>query len=168
MIPLACDLVYPCPAESADLGCQIPKLRQLADRVGYSDHTTSTITGAVAVALGASVLEKHVTLDPGGDAPDDKMALTVDQATEYLAHARAAGTLLSKVEGDPQEAARIGARRSAYARYPLEAGQVLKSSDVAWLRPCPADGIPPYRTIAGRTLACAVGQGERIPRDALV
>ena len=123
-VAMACDLVYPCPAGKTNLRHQIQLLRDegITSIIGYSDHTREIITGAVAVACGARVLEKHVTLDPDGDSPDDKMALTVNGAREYLDRAQLALDMCTPVKDDPQHEARIGARRSAHATRSLNAG----------------------------------------------
>lgn len=160
---MACDLVYPCRLEDSNIGSQIEDLRDLhVSRIGYSDHTREEETGAVAVALGATVLEKHVTLNPDGDAPDDKMALTVRGARRYREMADAAARILASVDGDPQQPARVGARRSAHARTPLPEGHVLSSADIAWLRPCPAGAVGAATDLSGRKLTRAVEPGERI------
>lgn len=169
VIPMACDLVYPCPPESANLARAIPRLGEWGRCIGYSDHTRDVITGAVAVSLGATVLEKHVTLDTDGEAPDDKMALSVDQAKMYYSFAERAATLVAEVKGDPQDRARVGARRSAYAAEPLPAGHVLRGNgDVAWLRPCPPGAIEPTQELAGRALLKPVSAGDRIEKGNLV
>ncbi len=167
---MACDLVYPCRADQADLTQQLKQLRGegITSVLGYSDHTREIVTGAVAVAHGARVLEKHVTLDTDGDSPDDRMALTVEQAGEYLRLAESALDLCKPVKDDPQREARQGARRSAYAAQAITAGQVLIDADVAWLRPAPPGSIPPTYKLKGRVPVRAIGKGERITRDVLV
>ncbi len=158
---LACDLVYPCPPEDANLRFHIARLSEYGP-VGYSDHTRETVTGAVATTLGATVLEKHITLDPEGSNPDDKMALSVERARVYLGLAEQARILCSTVSGDPQEAARHGARRSAYAVTALSQGHTLGADDVAWLRPCPEGAIEPTERMNGRVVVRSVAEGERI------
>lgn len=163
---LACDLVYPCPASQASLAESIPRLRERFNYdIGYSDHTREIVTGAVAATLGATVLEKHVTLDPEGDAPDDRMALSVRGAKLYRLLADDAASLCSRVTEDPQNKARIGARRSAHAARPLGRGQLLRDGDIAWLRPCPAGAIGPENGLVGEHLARAVAAGAPIRRE---
>lgn len=168
-VALACDLIYPCPAKQTDFVRQLKQLRGVTSILGYSDHTRELATGAMAVAHGARALEKHVTLTPHGDRPDDRMALTVSEAKRYLELADEAAALCDRPVGEDQQArARLGARRSAYATRDLEAGTVLKASDIIWLRPAPPDAIKPTQRLAGRTLAHPVGAGDRIEREALV
>lgn len=162
---LACDLVYPCLPENAGLVQQLRELRDMYPLIGYSDHTQNLVTGAVAVLHGATVLEKHVTLDPDGDSPDDRMALTVPEARQYLNFARNAQVLCQPVEGDPQAQARIGARRSAYAARDLIKGQELASCDIAWLRPCVDGAISPAESLLGMVLTKNVSAGESIERE---
>lgn len=159
-IVLACDLVYPCPAEHANLlGVQEWAHR----RCGYSDHTVEVVTGAVAVALGATVLEKHTTINPDGVAPDNRMALTPDKLHQYVTLANDAARLVTPVTGDPQRAAREQARRAWHAARDLPAGHVLADGDVIGLRPCTPGMVPVGEVVSGRTLGAAVKRGEAIP-----
>lgn len=173
VVAMACDLVYPCPTLSSSIEPQMTTLRQMQRRyadvpvwpvigLGYSDHTQEVITGAVAVALGATTLEKHVTLDKERGNPDDLMALSITEAQAYLRAATDAAELLEPSHGDPQGPAREGARRSAHATRDLGTGHKLTASDVAWLRPCPRDAIPPSRDIDGLSIVRPIKAGQRI------
>jgi len=163
MVLLACDLQY--PTTHPNLG----KIRWLADygrKVGYSDHTLSVDTGRLAAISGATVLEKHVTLNPDGAIPDDKMALTIDQMRTYIKLARwghAAGSDLVLL-GEHETAAREGARRSIYTTRDMRQGEALTVNDMAFLRPCPKDGLQPFEAerIVGHTLNAALSAGERV------
>ena len=168
VIAMVCDLVYPCDLEDAAPEGGLWEANQVTDRVGYSDHTTSLITGAVAVVAGATTLEKHVTLDPHGDTPDDRMALTVEQARQYLTQAIQARMLGNEPIGDPQMTARIGARRSAYAARDLPTSTVLRDGDIEWLRPAPLDRIPPTINLTGQQIVDAVKRGEAVTYENLV
>lgn len=154
---MACSLSYPTVDSDVNLG-RIVSLAEMGYPVGYSDHSLGVETALAATAIGAVVLEKHVTIQERGGArlgsarpgeavqgmawavPDDNMALDPDQLAEYVRLAQ----LGARLRGDatlapsPAEmAAREGARRSAYATQDLPAGHTLHPSDVAWLRPCP-------------------------------
>lgn len=162
VVAMAGDLVYPCRTQDATPVQQLRDPALLLWRRGYSDHTRGIPTAAAAVACGATALEKHITLDPGGDTPDDRMALTVEEAKRYLALARHAEELCTESIGDPQAQARIGARRSAYAARLLPAGHILEESDIQWLRPAPSGSIPPTVDLPGQRLVDIIGHGEPI------
>ncbi len=90
LVLLHCVSAYPTP-----LGCaNLAAIRTLRDRfstiVGLSDHTTSTLTGALAVSAGACVLEKHFTLDAGACGPDHSLSLEPGALREYVALVRSA------------------------------------------------------------------------------
>lgn len=80
IIPLACVVKYPSPVEEYALGYQ--------GRWGLSDHTTGIFLAPVAVALGASVVEKHFTDDPKRDGPDHIFALNPEQLEEMIKNIR--------------------------------------------------------------------------------
>lgn len=145
---LACDLVYPCPPADANLS-RIPALRKSFPFVagyGYSDHTREVETGLAAAALGATVLEKHCTLDWKGGVPDDRMALEPIQMREYIRLARLGNQLVGYAflrASGAEQAAKIGARRSAHAARDIPVGKKFEPEDIIFLRPCPPNGIPP-------------------------
>lgn len=98
---LHCVSSYPCPNAMATVG-MMPSLRvalaaavEPEPKVGYSDHTTSTLTGAVATGAGAEVLEKHLRVaatTPGN--PDYATALDAHQFADYVTLVREASVLL--------------------------------------------------------------------------
>ena len=163
LILMACDLAY--PTKHPELG----KIRWLADynrKVGYSDHTLGTETGRLAAQAGATVLEKHCTLDKDGQVPDDKMALTMTQMRRYIEVARQGykdGPDFALL-GDHELPAREGARRSIYAKHDIAAGQALTENDMLFLRPCPFGALQPAdaANIAGCVLTVPIKAGERV------
>lgn len=149
VIPLACTLRYPTPAEDAHLA-RIPTIREglgqaleagLLDRTpgaGYSDHTTGVNTGMAAAVLGAVLVEKHVTDGQAVTSPDNDMAL----APAMLGHYVTATNLGSTLRGDPhvlphpeEVRAREGARRHVHVVRDLPAGTIITREDVVALRP---------------------------------
>lgn len=168
---LACDLVYPCPEDQANLA-RIPVLAEWAGdgAVGYSDHTLSPTTALAAAAVGATLLEKHCTLDPDGPVPDDRMGLTPDLLAAYVDWAedgerlRGIGTIVpSEAEG----AARVGARRAWHAIRDLPGGYEIRDGDVAALRPCPAGCVGVDQQVDGYRLKQDVKAGEPLTLVAL-
>jgi N,N'-diacetyllegionaminate synthase len=141
---LHCVSAYPTPWERANLGAIRTLAAEFALPCGFSDHTTSVQTGALAVAAGASLLEKHVTLDRNALGPDHAMSLGPVELRDYVALARRAeaalgtGDLgLSAIEHDVRRVA----RRSLVAARDLSAGALLTPNDLAARRP--AGGISP-------------------------
>jgi len=90
---LHCVSLYPTPLEQVNLGAIRTlegALGELVSRFGLSDHTEEVMTGALAVAAGATVLEKHFTLDRGLAGPDHKMSLGPESLGEYIGQVRLA------------------------------------------------------------------------------
>lgn len=86
---LHCTSSYPCQVEDVNLRA-IVALAGLHRRVGFSDHTLSTALPAVAVALGATVIEKHMTLDRNMDGPDHKASLEPKEFAAMVVNVREA------------------------------------------------------------------------------
>lgn len=153
---LHCSLAYPTPVADANLP-RITTLGELFPDVvlGYSDHVQpqdSELPCPIAVALGASVIEKHFTLDKALEGDDhyhavdpDGLARLVKNCSDSWAMTRGLG------ETTPAEmAARSFARRSVVAARPLPAGTVLTADDVDFKRP--GTGLSPADV--DRVLGC--------------
>lgn len=92
---LVCTSEYPCPPEAANLG-RIATLRNnfASSPIGLSDHTQGTTAAVAAVAMGASILECHFTLDRKLPGPDHWWAKTPEQLKQWAHHIREAWTML--------------------------------------------------------------------------
>jgi sialic acid synthase SpsE len=169
---LHCVSAYPTPDEDANLRA-IPALAQaLGVTVGYSDHTLGIAAAPLAVALGARVVEKHITLDRSRTTFRDH-ALSADPAgmAALVAAVRQAEAMLG--DGDPgvrpsERGSLPGMRRSVAAARDLAAGHVLGAADLTWLRP--GGGVPPggEGRLIGRALARDVSAGGPVGPDDLV
>jgi len=95
---LQCVSSYPTPDECAELGGILAISRIFDGPVGYSDHTKNHNTGGFAVALGASLLEKHVTYDRKASGPDHAASLVDWQFERYVLESREAHSLRPLVE----------------------------------------------------------------------
>lgn len=155
---LQCVSAYPTPDPDAALG----GIAVLNDRfglrgaVGYSDHTAALDTGALAVAAGACVLEKHLTHDRSAPGPDHAASIDPADFAAYVAAVRRASAMLgprrktcTAVERDVQKVS----RQSVCAVRDLPAGHVLTRSDLDVKRP--GTGIPARQLdgVVGRRLA---------------
>lgn len=159
---LHCVSAYPPPDDE----CHLRVLPALAERypdctVGFSDHTIGVEAAIAAVALGARIVEKHLTLDPGAPGPDH--AASADPAA-FAALVRAVRRV-ERLLGDGRKAPQpcegiIG--RSVVAARDLPVGHLLAAADLAFKRP--GHGIRPAAADAliGRCLARPVGADELI------
>ncbi|MGE3182368.1 MAG: N-acetylneuraminate synthase family protein, partial [Phycisphaerae bacterium] len=143
-ILLHCISQYPTPIHDANLRA-IGALRDAFHLpVGFSDHTTSTQIGGLAVAAGACVLEKHMTLDRTAIGPDHAMSLEPEELASYIAIVRETERILGKSHFDmmPCEAdVRRVARKSVVTRRLLKTGDVITQDALTIKRP--GTGIPP-------------------------
>lgn len=143
---MQCVSAYPTPDCSAALG-GIRALSRLTDApIGYSDHTSAIDTGALAVASGARLLEKHLTHDRAAPGPDHAASLDPAQFAEYVRLARRAWEMLGAevklvlpIEGDVREVS----RQSIVTARAMARGQRLSREDVTIKRP--GGGIEPWR-----------------------
>lgn len=141
---LHCVSEYPCPEDHVGLAFLEVLREELGRPVGFSDHTLGTGAGVAAVALGATVVEKHLTHDRSAPGFDHHYALEEDGLTAFIRACReAAQAIQPKSEklssAELQVAAR--ARRGLYAARNVKAGERLAESDVLIVRP-PAPFAP--------------------------
>ncbi|MBI2627904.1 MAG: N-acetylneuraminate synthase family protein [Candidatus Niyogibacteria bacterium] len=136
--------------------------------LGLSDHTSSHSTVLGAIALGATVFEKHFTDDNNRDGPDHKFAMNpktwremIDRANELFLALRNDG--LKIVEENEKESV-ILQRRAIRAKFDLKAGSILDYNDFDFLRPIPEGGLPPYKApeIIGKKIMKDIKKGELI------
>lgn len=138
--------------------------------LGLSDHMPGHISVLGAVSLGARVIEKHFTDSNDRVGPDHAFAMNPSSWREMVERTRelelALGDGVKKIEENERETA-VVQRRSIRSIGNLEAGTILKKSDLQALRPCPADGIPPYEIehLIGRTLVKNLVAGEYLRWD---
>jgi N,N'-diacetyllegionaminate synthase len=162
---LQCTSSYPAPAEDANLRAMLTLRERYSVPVGYSDHTLGIAVPIAAAALGASIVEKHLTLDRSMAGPDHAASIE-PQELAVLAEALrsvhlALGDGVKRPRASEKDVRRV-ARRSLVARRALPSGTVLAEGDLDARRP--ADGISPMRlpSVIGRRLGSSVGAGERI------
>lgn len=160
---LQCVSSYPTSDEHAALG-GILALRRLYDGpVGYSDHTITVDTGALAIAAGAVVLEKHFTDDRRRPGPDHGSSLEPEAFAEYAALARRAWSMVGVeaklIQACERDVRRV-ARQSIVAARDLPIGHVIAGPDLTTARP--TGGIEPWRLddLIGQTLMRAVRAGD--------
>jgi N,N'-diacetyllegionaminate synthase len=151
---LHCNTEYPTPYEDVNLLAMLTIKEAFKVKVGYSDHTPGIEVPIAAVALGASVIEKHFTLDRNMQGPDHKSSL---EPNELKAMVRAIRNV-EKALGDgikkpsPSEIKnKIIVRRSIVAKRNIKRGEIFNEENITVKRP--ATGISPMRwyEILGKT-----------------
>ncbi len=170
MALLHCVSSYPTPMAHANLGAIAALAARFQTPVGYSDHTTSTITGALAVMLGAVILEKHFTLDRTAAGPDHSLSLDAAQLAEYVrcaheAHAARGGGELGMQ--DIEREVRVIARKSLVARVPIPAGALITREMLTAKRP--SGGIRPdqLERVIGQCARADIAPDEPLQWDML-
>lgn len=141
---MQCVSAYPTPAQHAHLAGRLAMLAVNANALGYSDHTTATDTGALAVASGACVLEKHLTYSREATGPDHAASLDPEGFAEYVRLARRAWAMLGNHEKKVlpiEEDVRRVSRQSLVTLRALPAGHEITADDLTIKRP--GTGISP-------------------------
>jgi N-acetylneuraminate synthase/N,N'-diacetyllegionaminate synthase len=167
---LHCVSSYPTPVDDANL-CWITELaRELDVPVGYSDHTQEIARGALAVAAGAVIIEKHLTYDRAAQGPDHSASADPQQFAEYVRMIRlarrlrgGAGKRVLAIEQD----VRTVSRQSLVLACDLRAGQVIRQEHLTVQRP--GTGIPAARIseAVGRKVHQPVKAGAMLTWDML-
>lgn len=147
LILLHCNTEYPTPYEDVNLKAMEALRKEFEVEVGYSDHTQGIEVPIAAVALGASVIEKHFTLDRTLPGPDHKASLEPD---ELKAMVRAIRNIEKAIGGDGikhvsgSELKNIAvARKSIVAACDIKMGEVFTEQNLTVKRP--GSGISPMR-----------------------
>ncbi len=134
---LHCTTEYPCPYECVNLRA-MQTLRCAFDLpVGYSDHTLGTAVPVAAVALGATVLEKHFTLDKSMAGPDHAASLEPQDFAAMVLAIRQVETSLGSARKQPcgpETATRSVVRKAIVAARPIRRGQVIVAADLTTKR----------------------------------
>lgn len=173
VVLLQCNTAYPCPPEKIGLNVLAEMRERFGCPVGLSDHSGTIFPGLAAVALGASVLEVHVTFSRSSFGPDVPASLTGDELAELVRGVRFLGTALAHpIDKDAEAEAMAPMRalftKSVVARHDLPAGHVLTGDDLAAKKP--GTGIPSARLpeLVGRRLARPVAADELLSDDDLL
>lgn len=137
VILLKCTSAYPCPYEDMNLKA-IPLMESTFDcMVGLSDHTLGSEVVLGGIALGAKVIEKHVTIKRADGGPDGAFSMEIEEFTDMVRQIRNLEKALGKATFDlteKQESAR-GGTRSLYVVKDIAEGEVLTEDNVRSIRP---------------------------------
>jgi N-acetylneuraminate synthase len=134
---LHCVSGYPAPANEYNLRTIPAMMDRYGLVTGLSDHTLDNTTAIASVALGASIIEKHFTLDRNGGGPDDSFSLEPEDLKALCAHTKTAWSALGKVKTERSESEKGNAqfRRSLYVCKAIKRGETLTADNVRSVRP---------------------------------
>jgi N-acetylneuraminate synthase len=149
---LHCTTEYPCPIGDVNLAAMATMQTAFQLPVGYSDHTDGFEVSVAAVALGATVIEKHLTLDRKAQGPDHAASLEPDDFRRMVAAIRNVERALGDGVKSPKESEIRNvpvARKSIVAARALKAGEIIGPADITAKRP--GGGRPPidYWSLVG-------------------
>ncbi|MEO8206534.1 MAG: pseudaminic acid synthase [Chthoniobacterales bacterium] len=161
LILLKCTSTYPAAPHNSHLRT-IPHLGELFQcPVGLSDHTLGIGAAVAAVALGASIIEKHITLDRRDGGVDASFSLEPDEMSRLVSETHRAWESLGSVQYGPteDEKASLQYRRSLYVVKDVRLGEILTESNVRAIRP--GLGLAPKHidVILGRKAGSDIARG---------
>lgn len=143
---LHCTTEYPAPFCDVNLRAMLTMKDEFGVNIGYSDHTIGIEVPIAAVALGATVIEKHFTLDRNMEGPDHKASLEPDELKAMVDSIRHIESALGDGVKQPAESEIKNmtiVRKSIIARKSIKAGEVFTEENLSSKRP--GDGISPMR-----------------------
>jgi pseudaminic acid synthase len=167
LVLLKCTSTYPATPENSNVR-SIPHLRQLFDcEAGLSDHTMGIGVSIAAVALGATVIEKHFTLSRADGGVDSSFSMEPAEMRALVVDSERAWQALGTVSYGPTAAERksLGFRRSLYVTKDMKAGEKFTKDNLRAIRP--GSGLPPkyYDLVLGRPVRLDVARGTPVSWD---
>lgn len=169
LVLLKCTSTYPASPESTNI-LTIPHLREMFDcEVGLSDHTMGTGVAVAAVALGATIIEKHFTLSRADGGVDSAFSMEPAEMAALVKETERAWQALGKVVYGPTEQERksLAFRRSLYVVEDMQAGDRLTEKNLRAIRP--GLGLSPkyLPALLGRRVARPVKKGTPMSWEVL-
>ena len=146
LILLHCNTEYPTPFEDVNLKAMDVLRKEFGVEIGYSDHTKGIEVPIAAVALGATIIEKHFTLDRNMEGPDHKASLEPNELMAMVDSIRHIEVALGSGNKTPSESEKKNiaiARKSIVAKIAIKAGEELNESNITTKRP--GSGINPMQ-----------------------
>lgn len=161
---LHCVSGYPAPAADYHLRTIPDMMSRFGLVTGLSDHTMDNTTAIASVALGASIIEKHVTLDRKGGGPDDSFSLEPSELQALCTGARTAWSALGSVNygRKSSEQSNVQFRRSLYYVKDMAVGDVITADCIRSVRPGFGAAPKHYHTVLGARVVKAIRKHEPV------
>ena len=162
---LQCTTAYPCPDEELHLASMQTIQSTFGLPVGFSDHSDGTVAAVCAVALGATIIEKHFTYDVEANGPDHKASLGPNELKEYVQNIRTATVMMGNKRKEIRDIERENAavvQKKLFSKKNIEIGQIIGPNDLQCLRA--NVGIPAkyFYSIINRKALDSYAPGEPI------
>ena len=167
LVLLKCTSTYPSTPDDSNI-LTIPEMRsRYGCEIGISDHTMGIGVSVAAVALGATVIEKHFTLQRSDGGVDSAFSMEPQEMAQLVIETERAWQSMGKVQHGPteKEKASLVFRRSLYVVADVKAGEKLTSENVRAIRP--GNGIAPkfYDEVIGKTAKRDIARGTPLSQD---
>jgi len=143
---LHCHTDYPTKLADVNLLAMTTMRKKFSIKVGYSDHTLGNETAIAAIALGAKVIEKHITLSKNMNGPDHKASMEPKDFLNYVKYIRNTEDLLGKYEKKPSKSEiknKTLVRKSIVAKKNIRIGEIFSKTNITCKRP--EGGISPIK-----------------------
>ena len=143
---LHANTMYPTPMEDVNLNAMLTIQEEFDVAIGYSDHTLGIEVDIAAVAMGASIIEKHLTLDKTMEGPDHKASLEPEELKDMVAAIRNIENALGSYEKKPSPSEIVNmdvARKSIVASCIIKKGELLSDKNLIAKRP--GTGLSPMK-----------------------
>ncbi len=162
---LHCTTDYPTAMEDVNLNAMLTIQKKLNVPIGYSDHTLGIEVPIAAVAMGATIIEKHFTLDKTLPGPDHKASLEPEELKLMVESIRNIEKALGSIEKKPSETEKkniLVARKSIHINKTINEGDKITEDDLICLRP--GDGISPMEleNIVGKNVTTNLVVGDKL------
>lgn len=166
---LKCTSAYPARLADANIATMVDMWKSFGCEVGLSDHTPGPVAAMAAVANGATVIEKHLTLSRADGGPDAGFSMEPDEFAAMVTGCRQIASALGSIKYGPSEseAPQLELRRSLYLAKDVKAGEPIRRHHVKTARP--ALGLNPleFPYVEGRAFAKNAKAGEPLTKSML-
>lgn len=167
---LHCVSNYPAAPEQCNLRAMQTMRAEFGCEIGWSDHTLGGAVTCAAIAMGATLIEKHFTIDKNMEGPDHRASLEPGELTQFVNDIRAVEAALgdgNKIPTPAETGTANVARRSVVASVDIAKGEILTTNTITIQRP--GTGVAPkdFDQVLGRTAKIAIAAGDPIRADML-
>lgn len=164
---LHCVSGYPAPAEDYNLRTITDMIDRFGLVTGLSDHTLDNSTAITSIALGASIIEKHFTLDRNGGGPDDSFSLEPNELAALCRDTKTAWKALGQIDygRKSSEIGNVQFRRSLYFVKDMKTGEIISEDCIRSVRP--GYGLAPkyLSSVIGKKMLCDISAHTPVKID---